>query len=384
MKRRIVQTLRMLVAPAAALLLTACSMFSSSDPRSEPTPITEFAPELSAQSVWSTSVGRGGGSGFTPAVVGDAVYAATPDGVVVKVDAASGQTLWRMDLGQPLSAGVGADGSMVAVVGTDAYVIAMDDEGREQWRVRAASEVGIAPLVGEGIVVVRSGDYRIQAFEQSSGDLRWSLQRPGPALALKTNMQMLWLNHLVVTGMPNGKMLAIDSLGGDVQWEGTVALSQGATDLERIIDVVGAPQIQGELLCGVAYQGQITCFDVSEGGVVRWQEPFSSSTGLGSDAAQVYAANTRDVVQAYGLRDGTLAWTQDGLRNRRLSAPAVISSAVAFGDLEGYVHLLSRSDGHFLGRVRVGSAAITSPLIASNHGILVQTQDGQLSLVQTN
>jgi len=367
-----------------SLVLSGCSMFSSGDERSKPAPLVELTAQVSVQPVWSVAVGRGGGSGFVPVVVGDAVYAATPDGSVVKADVATGRTLWRKELGQRLSAGVGADGRMVAVVAADATVIALNDAGEEQWRARAASEVGIPPLVGEDIVVVRSGDYRIQAFEAASGDLRWRLQRPGPALALKTNMQLVMLDTLVVTGLPNGKLLAIDSLSGDVQWEGTVALSQGATDLERIIDVVGAPQIQDEMLCGAAYQGQITCFDIAQGGVTRWQQRFSSSTGLGSDAAAVYAANTRDVVQAYGLRDGELTWTQDALRNRRLSAPAVIGSAVAFGDLEGYVHLLSRTDGRLLGRVRTGSDAIVSPLIAASDGILVQTLGGQLLLVQTS
>jgi len=370
-------------AAMAGLVLSGCSMFSSSDPRSDPAPLTDLRAEVLAETAWSVTVGRGGGSGFAPVVVGDAVYAATPDGTVIKVDATTGQTLWRKELGQRLSAGVGADGNIVAVVTADAYVVALNDDGDAQWRVRASSEVGIPPLVGEGIVVVRSGDYRIQAFDARSGDLRWRLQRPGPALALKTNMQMLWLGQLVVTGLPSGKLLAIDGDSGDAQWEGTVALSQGATDLERIIDVVGAPQIQGTMLCAVAYQGQIACFDVSQGGVTRWQQPFSSRTGLGSDASHVYAANTRDIVQAYDLSDGALAWTQDALRNRRLSAPAVIRSAVAFGDLEGYVHLLSRSDGRLLGRLRTGSDAIVSPLTASSHGILVQTQGGQLLLVQT-
>jgi len=372
----------LVTAAMSMLLLSACSMFSSSDPRNDPGPLTEVAPEVSAQAVWSVAVGRGGGSGFAPVVVDDAVYAATPDGTVVKIDATTGQIVWRTTLGQALSAGVGADGNLVAVVTTNAYVVALDDAGTELWRVRASSEVGIPPLVADGMVVVRSGDYRIQAFEADSGDLRWSLQRPGPALALRTNMQLRMLDSLVITGLPNGKLLAIDGRSGDVQWEGTVALSQGATDLERIIDVVGAPQIQGAMLCAVAYQGQISCFDISRGGITRWQQPFSSSTGLGVDVTQVYAANTRDIVQAYRLDDGELVWTQEGLRNRRLSAPAVMDDAVVFGDLEGYVHWLARSDGHLVGRMRTGSDAIVSPLIASPHGIVVQTQGGQISLVR--
>lgn len=34
---------------------------------------------------------------------------------------------------------------------------------------------------------------------------------------------------------------------------------RGASDLERLTDVVGSPQIAGNLLCAVAYQGRIVC-----------------------------------------------------------------------------------------------------------------------------
>src|SRR3546814_18091765 len=64
---------------------------------------------------------------------------------------------------------------------------------------------------------VRSSDYRIQAFDAGTGELRWSLQRPGPALALKTNMQMLIVEGLIISGLPNGKLLAIDARSGNVQ-----------------------------------------------------------------------------------------------------------------------------------------------------------------------
>src|SRR5690606_18330720 len=163
-----------------------------------------------------------------------------------------------------------------------------------------------------------------------------------------------------------------------------VALSQGATDLERIVEVLGTPQIQGPLLCGVAYQGQITCFDVSQGGQPIWQQYFSSKTGLGSDQVHVYAADMRDTIHAFDLRTGEPRWTQDALRNRRLSSPAVVADGVAFGDYEGYVHFLSRADGQLLGRIRVDNEPIVSPLLATPRGIVVQTSDGNLTLVGAN
>lgn len=372
------------VAALALLALAGCSMFSSEDPRTAPAPLTEYAPGVSAQQAWTATVGNGGGAGFVPVVTDDAVYAATPDGSVAKFELATGRQVWRTALGLRLAAGVGSDGQTTAVATEDGHVIVLDDTGAEKWRARASSEVSIPPSVGYGIVVVRNGDYRIQAFEQDSGELRWSLQRPGPALALKTSMQILMVDGLVISGLPNGRLIAIDSASGDVQWEGAVSVSQGATDLERISDVVGTPQVQGPMLCGAAYQGQVTCFDVSQGGRPVWQQPFSSYSGLGSDTVHIYAASTRDVAQAFRLQDGEVAWKQEALRNRRLSAPAVISSALAFGDFEGYVHFLSRADGQLLGRLQTDGQSIVSPLVATSQGILVQTTGGKLFLVQAN
>jgi outer membrane protein assembly factor BamB len=375
---------RSVVAMAVVLglgVLTACS---SSNPRFDPVPLTDFQPEVQANVRWSTSVGSGGGYGFAPMVLGPNVYAATPSGAVAKVDVATGRPVWSTNVDKRLSAGVGADGRLVVVAASDCTVIALDDQGQEQWRAQAASEVNVPPAVGYGVVVVRSSDYRLQAFDAKNGELLWSVQRPGPALALKTSIQMDIVDGMLIAGMPNGRVMAVDLGTGAVQWEGTVAVSKGATDLERIIDVVGLPLIRGPLLCAAAYQGRIVCFDVSKGGVPVWSRDFSTSVGIGADDRFVYAANRHDVLSGFSMADGTAIWSQEGLRNRRLSAPAVVPEAVVVGDSEGYVHLLSRSDGRFLGRVSVGGGAITSPLVGTDRGVVVQTGNGKLLLVGVN
>ncbi len=364
--------------------LAGCSMFASKNERYDPAPLTEYAAGVSAKVVWSASVGSDGGYGFVPALVGDSVYAAAPDGAVSKIDLASGRVQWRGDAKTELTAGVGSDGQTTAVAAADGTVVAFDDTGAEKWRAKATSAVNIPPAVGAGMVVVRSSDYRIQAFDQATGEPRWNVQRPGPALALKTNMQMIIVDGLLISGLPNGRVMAINASNGSVQWEGTVSVSQGATDLERITDVVGTPQIQGPLLCAVTYQGRMVCFDVSQGGRPVWDQNFSSNTGMTTDTQQAYAADQRDVVHAFALADGHEVWKQEGLRNRRLSSPAVVAQAMAVGDFEGYVHFLSRTDGKLLGRVQVGGDAITSPLLATNQGVLVQTGNGNLVLVGVN
>jgi outer membrane protein assembly factor BamB len=364
-------------------LLSGCSLFSKSDARLEPAPLTAYEAGMSVHAVWTADVGSGSGLGFVPSVVGEAIYAATPDGSVGKFDLHSGRPIWHVSANTKLSAGVGSDGTVTAVATATGEVIAFDDTGKIRWKANASSDVAIPPVVGDGVVVVRSGDYRIQAFNINTGERVWSMQRPGPALALRAPAQMLMAAGLVITGLPGGKLLAIQSGSGNVQWEGTVATPRGASDLERLTDVVGAPRLAGPLLCAVAYQGRIVCFDVSAGGRPVWAEDFSSASGMTVDDRYAYASNQASVVSSFALANGSMVWKQDALKNRALTAPAVLSGAIAVGDLEGYVHFLSRTDGHLLARLTLGGGAIVSPLQTTPLGVLVQTGHGKLVMIGT-
>jgi outer membrane protein assembly factor BamB len=363
-----------------AVGLSGCGLFSQTDARFDPAPLTDYAPSLAVSARWSASIGSGGGYGFAPELVGDTLYAATPSGAVAALDASSGAVRWRIDAG-PLSAGVGSDGHVVAVATQTGVVVAYDAQGKELWRTQAASAITVPPTVGNGIVAVRTTDYRIQAFDVATGKLRWNVQRPGPALALRTSIRLVSVPNLVIAGMPNGRLMVIDAASGAVRWEGTVSASRGASDLERITDVVGEPVVVGPLLCGVSYQGRTTCFDVSQGGRAIWSQEVSSATGMNTDGQRLYLADARDTVRSLDLKDGHELWKQGALLNRRLSAPVPVGSAVAVGDFEGYVHFLSRADGALVARLQVGGGPVVSALVPTPNGVVVQTGDGKLILV---
>jgi outer membrane protein assembly factor BamB len=131
----------------------------------------------------------------------------------------------------------------------------------------------------------------------------------------------------------------------------------------------------------VAFQGRIICFDLSSGGRPVWSKSFSSAAGLTIDNNQAYSPNQSDAVSAFGLKDGKLNWTQDALRYRQLTSPAVLGRAVAVGDYEGYVHFMAADDGRLLARIAVGGGKIYAPLIATPQGVLVKTGDGSLALI---
>ena len=130
-------------------------------PKNRPTPLTELKPTLAVRPLWNASVGKAGRYFFSPALIGPDVVAAGGKGVVERRILATGVVVWRTDLDVPLAAGVGSDGNTSAVVTETGDIIALDGRGKPQWRVPTNTEVLSAPVVGQGLVVVRTTDNRV-------------------------------------------------------------------------------------------------------------------------------------------------------------------------------------------------------------------------------
>jgi outer membrane protein assembly factor BamB len=383
---------RALVAVAAALALAGCSSFSgfslnpvdwfSRSAPPPPAPLVPIANPVPVRVLWQASIGKADLATFTPAVAAGSVFAAAADGTVVRLDAASGRQIWRVRAPATLTGGVGSDGKLVVVGSAEGEVIALDADGGTLWRARVSSEVLSAPVVAEDVVVVRSADSRIFALDARDGRRRWVFQRAAPALAVRSTAGVAVEGGFVFAGFSGGKLIAVTLTNGGMRWEGTVSIPKGTTELERVSDVVGVPWVGGREACAVAYQGRVACFNLGNGSQI-WARDISSSAGLGVDARSVYVAEDRGAVAAFERTTGRSFWRQDKLANRRLTAPLGVGAEVAFGDLEGQVHLLGRDTGAFVGRIATDGTAIRSAPVPLGNGFLVQTTGGTLYALAT-
>jgi len=379
-----------LAAVAFPLLMAGCSSFSTSSMNplnwfgssstNKPNELTEIKPTLPMTRAWSASVGGGGVYVFTPAIVGNTVYAAGADGSLAAFDAQTGAPRWRVTADRAgLSAGVGASDELVVVATVKGEVLAFDDKGREKWRTQVSSEVLGRPLVTDREVLVRSNDNRIFAFSVADGKRQWVFQRPPPALVLRNTGGMSASLGQAYVGFPGGKMVALSLTNGTVRWEATVAQSKGTTELERIADVTSTPILSGREICTVAFQGRAGCFD-SNNGQPLWTRDLSSSAGLTLDERYIFLTDEKSAVVALSRGSGASLWKQEKLLYRNVSAPASVGRAVIAGDYQGFLHALSREDGSFIGRQPTdGTAIFGAPqllTVANKDGFVVQTQKG--------
>ncbi|MES2534991.1 MAG: outer membrane protein assembly factor BamB [Pseudomonadota bacterium] len=363
-------------------LLSGCSTLSSLNPfskkeapRNPPAALVTFQPTMAVRSAWSAPIGSSGAYAFSPAAVNSSLFVAAADGSLARMEAATGRTLWRINAGTPLTAGVGSDGNTVAVGGANGVLLAFDGEGKLRWKAQASSEILSAPAVAQGLVIVRSLDNQIAAYDAESGVRRWFVQRTAPALTLRTAPGIVISGQTAYVALPGGRMLALAITNGGPRWEVAVGDPRGTTELERIADVSGTPVVVGNDVCAVAYQGRVACFDAATG-ASRWAKEFSSTVGVGADQRFVFAADDRGNINAFAREGGASVWRNTQLANRRLSVPVSFGRAVVVGDGQGYIHFLSREEGAFLARVATdGSPFVGTPVVAGTN-LIFQTQAG--------
>ena len=331
--------------------------------------------------MWSASISKAGDYSFTPAVVDNAVYVAGANGTVSKIE--DGKTVWKIDAGQALSAGVGANARLVVVATPKGEVLAFSaEDGKALWKARVSSEVLAAPAVGDDGVAVKSGDNQVFLLDAGDGGRKWVYQRTTPPLSVRSAGSPVFADRYLFVGYPGGKLVALALQNGAPVWEGAVALPKGATELDRVADIVATPVIEGRQICAVAFQGRVACFDMGQGGAMVWSRDISSVSGLAMDGRYLFVSDDKGIVYALDRLSGSSLWKQDKLKNRRLSAPVIRRGLVVVADAEGIVHFLSREDGSFAARLKTDGTPVRAPLQLLGSSVLVQTSGGSVSALE--
>ena len=387
------KTLLSIFVLSSLLLLSACSTITEMksdlsdkifgrESAEAPEPLAEIKQTVMTKVLWQAKIGAAEDSEFTPVIEAGYAYAASAAGELLKLDASNGSQAWRVNIGQKITGGVGVGGSLVMVGTQGGLVYAYDISGKLQWKAKLSSEVLSAPKYFDGLVIVRTGDSRIFGINANDGSRKWVYERTTPALTLRSSAGVVVDGGVVYAGFAGGKLAAIRADNGKMLWEASVAQPKGVTEIERIADITSLPVVDGSLIYAVAYQGKIAAVDRASGRVV-WNRDISSLSGLSTEDARIFVSHAMGSVYALDYSTGKTFWRQAALKNRNLTAPLPMGSLVAVGDLEGYVHFLSREDGAISSRIKTNNSAVMPQMAQINSNtLLAQTRDGGIFAIQ--
>lgn len=359
---------------ASAALVTAlggCAWFGTSKPK--PQDLGPNVVKLDIRQAWTARVGAIKDVSLSTHVLGDAVYVSAADGTVVALNARNGQDLWRTTVGKPLSSGVGSDGVTTAVVTKSNELIGIID-GKQAWSKRLEAGAYTAPLVAGARVFLVTADRTIAAYDARTGQALWSQPRTGEPLVLRQPGVLQAVGNTLVTGMA-GRLVALQPDNGAVLWEAPLASPRGTNDVERLVDLVGRVSRVGDSVCARAFQAAVGCVD-TQNASVRWTQPSKGADGIDGDGETVFGAESNGTVQAWRRGDGSRVWSIDQLQHRRLTAPLMLGRSVVFGDDYGVVHLLSKTDGQALARLKTDDSGVASPPVSAANTLVVVSRSG--------
>lgn len=373
--------IKIIIVSILSSFLCACSGFFDKDNTPAPSPLVNFKSEANPRLIWYQSTGSGVGDDYlklVPALTDKMILTADKNGTVVATDKMTGKLIWQTRTNLSVASGPGVGDGLVLVGGRDGQVIALHQmDGSTAWKSQASTEILAPAAIDNGVALVKSIDGRLTAFTDTGASL-WSYQQNEPAMMLRSSSTPLIHGNAVVAGFANSNLAKLTLHDGSLIWQQTIVMPEGSFAIQRMVDIDADPVIAGNHIYVATYQGKIAALDLNSGRN-SWSHDISSYTGITADNKRVYVSDARGHVWAFDSESGTVDWHQSQLEARNVTGPAVVGDYVVVGDAEGYLHWLSKEDGHFVARVKVNSSGILASPVVDNGMTYVLTKNGYLA-----
>ncbi len=373
-------------------LLSGCSLFSGEEDVVTMSPLPKVENQFQPTEVWNRSVGNGTGeiySNLRPAWQDNKVFAADRHGIVKAIDADTGKEIWTASLAEKtsffrpnrsalLSGGLSVDGGHVYVGSELAKVYALNTEdGTVAWEAQVAGEAVSTPVASDGVVLVHTSNGMLQALDQTSGVVKWTVNLDVPPLSLRGESSPTAAFGAAIVGGDNGRVSAVLINQGQLVWQQRISQPSGATEIDRLSDVKTTPVVNNNVVYAMAYNGNLAALDLRSGQVI-WKRELGSVNDLIVDGSRLYLVDQDDRIVALDTQGGVTLWRQSELLHRNLTSPVLYNGYIVAGDSEGYLHWINTEDGRFVAQQKVDSSGLLSKPVVASDKLLVQAKNGEV------
>lgn len=350
------------------------------------------------QRIWSNPVGAP--SGLRHRIIADPVVAG---GMVFTLDsraratasAASGGTVWSVDLAPPLETGESASGGGVAYEGGRVFVttgfgelVALDARsGGVLWRQRVGAPIGGAPTVADGTVYVTGRDATGWAVRAEDGKVLWQVSGVADVAGWMGASSPAVEGGQVVFPFASGQLLAVDAATGEQRWAATVGGRRVGRAITAIRDMTGDPVIVGGRVYAGTSVGRMAAVDAATGAEVWSVGDGALSPPLVVGNA-VFAVNDESQLVRLDTANGGRVWavpmpqfTEARVRRQdRVVAhygPVLANGRLYVASSDGVLRVFDPAGGTLIGQGAIPGGAATAPVVAGGT-LYVTGRDGQL------
>ncbi len=372
---------KLIISSMVVLALVACK---STPKPTDPVKLTGIEATQTLVSKWSAGIGKTDTLAFAPVYLQGGVYAASENGRIYEFDYSSGRTLLSLDTKTKLMAGVAIAGDLVFVGDQNARLLAFSRTTQNKvWEQPLTTVLSEAPVLVGSILVTKTKDGRLSGFDPETGKTLWTFANTQPVLSIRNTGTITPVSEqLFLTAEAGGRLVVINAQNGETVWGVIVAAAKGASDLERVTEVLSRPITADGQVCAAAYQGRVACFEAQTGKTI-WAQPASSSKGIDVVGALLVLTEDSGIVKAYNRSNGQVYWQSDALKNRQVSAPVILPNGILVTDYEGYAHLFDFQSGSIIARTKFSLGSLTAQPERIEGYALLQGQKGNLMLISS-
>lgn len=383
MKSNTLKSSTLLIFSTFVLLSPGCTTLSGvgKDNTPPPSALVPFSPEKSINTFWRTQVGSGACKShlhFETAVYQGVVYTIDGSGQVVATDAKSGKTLWSTSTKTSPSSGPCVQGDELIFHTHRGEVVALScQDGRCLWQSVVSCQLLAPPVIAGPYVLAKAVDGTLTALDRMTGRPCWNFKHPTPLVILQGDSKPLVANGMVFVGFNDGQFFALSLKTGRLLWQQWAAMPRGVDEVDEMVGIIADPLLVGHIIYVASYQNNMVALSAQTGEIL-WRCDLSSYENFSIRGNLIVATDECGAIWGLNRFTGKVLWQQKALLYRTPTAPLVTSKGIWVGDAQGYLHLLSPIDGHFMARCCMNNGGFFVQPACDASGVLFRSESGEL------
>lgn len=355
------------------LMLTSCSTMDSlrfwqndEIDTDEPRDLISFSNQKFIEIEWKKSFeGENILGNFVPGFSSQKVFFSDSQGTVSSMNAIDGNILWTKEL-DFLASGTSAGYGIVVVSDTKGNVIALtQDQGTILWKSNVKGEVLSKAAIDAKLVIVKTNSGELIALDKDTGSIEWSYRSKLPLLTVRGSSSPVIIDDKIYTSFDNGRLGVFDLNSGFPLWDGAISYVRGVSELENLIDADSPPVVEGGLIYSTNYQGNLNIFDIAQQRSV-WSYETSSFYSPVIIKGMLIIIEANSAIRSFAVQTMEESWLSEDYLNRDLSNAVSFKGDLAFGDFEGFVHIVDPLNGKTVAREKISRKPIKTVFSRSN------------------
>ena len=355
------------------LMLASCSSMDSlrfwqnneidSD---EPRNLISISSKKSIEVEWKKSFeGKNSLGNFVPGFSSQKLFFSDSNGTVSSMNSIDGNILWTKKL-DFLASGTSAGFGIVVVSDTKGNVIALtQDQGIILWKSNVKGEVLSKAAIDAKLVIVKTSSGELIALNKDTGLIEWSYRSKLPLLTVRGSSSPVIVDDKIYTSFDNGRLGVFDLNSGFPLWDGAISYVRGVSELENLIDADSPPLVEGGLIYTANYQGNLNIFDIAQKRSV-WSYETSSFYSPIIMRGMLIVIEANSAIRSFAMQTMEESWLNEDYLNRELTNAVSFKGDLAFGDFEGFVHIVDPLNGKTIAREKISRKPIKTVYSRSN------------------